>query len=65
MPSVRALPISSVAWLERASSGTTRNWSDRPAIPRIGDFFVLLHSDGARNMFGPLGYGDDLDSTVK
>jgi len=26
----------------------------------VGDFLVLLHSEGKLHMFGPLGYGDDL-----
>jgi len=26
----------------------------------IGDFFVLVYSEGRLSMFGPLGYGDDL-----
>lgn len=25
----------------------------------IGDFFMLLYSDGKLNMLGPRGYGDD------
>lgn len=29
----------------------------------VGDFLVLLHSEGKLRMFGPLGYGDDLSDS--
>lgn len=42
-----------------------RDYSYMTGLAGIGDFFVLLATDGRLNMFGPLGYGDDLAAPVR
>ncbi|MGI8745518.1 MAG: lanthionine synthetase LanC family protein [Bryobacteraceae bacterium] len=40
--------------------GHNVDYSYMTGLAGIGDFFALLASDGKLNMFGPLGYGDDM-----
>jgi len=40
-----------------------RDYSYMTGLAGIGDFFVLLYTEGRLGMFGPLGYGDDIVPT--
>ncbi|MGI8742060.1 MAG: lanthionine synthetase LanC family protein, partial [Bryobacteraceae bacterium] len=40
--------------------GYKPDYSYMTGLAGIGDFYVLLYSNGKLNMLGPLGYGDDL-----
>jgi predicted Zn-dependent peptidase/rhamnogalacturonyl hydrolase YesR len=41
------------------------DYSYMTGLAGIGDFFVLLYSDGKLNMFGPLGFGDDISGAPR
>lgn len=43
-----------------SSSVADYDYSYMTGLAGVGDFLVLMYSEGGLNMFGPLGYGDDL-----
>jgi len=46
------------------SPDNRQDYSYMTGLAGVGDFFVLLQSEGRLKMFGPLGYGDDLAAST-
>ncbi|MGH8236091.1 MAG: lanthionine synthetase LanC family protein [Steroidobacteraceae bacterium] len=49
-------------YLDRQSDEKQLDPGYMTGVAGVGDFLVLLYSEGKLNMFGPLGYGEDVES---